>query len=455
MTDILSATVRANSEDAQREARNQALPGEPIRPRADIQAVFEVLRRGGASEGRESDFRIDLSRAFLKGADLTWIRLRGASLIEADLRDSYLQDSDLNKAKLDRAKLGRARLARACLDGADLKGARLEKAHLQKVSLVKADLRGAVLSGANLWRARLEGADLSFADLRRTNLRGANLLGAKGLTGSQLQDTITDKDTRLPSDLALERKPVIVEDAAQTGFYFRPGTMDETIFQMVVRHNEYGLPASFQAGDVIIDLGAHIGAFTYACLTRGAGRVYAIEATQENFELLRRNLVPFRNRVEAMHGAAWRSDVTEETKLKYPDFPVFAGALNTGGVGVAFGGKHEVQAVPFDRIVHLASDDGQRRIRLLKLDVEGSEWPILLTSKSLPWVDAVCGEFHEIGGPFDSHTLPFTIRGYSRFTMVELDRFLVDEGFRVTHRRYTNQDGSPSHMGLFSANRAP
>jgi hypothetical protein len=51
------------------------------------------------------------------------------------------------------------------------------------------------------------------------------------------------------------------------------------------------LPERFSPDDIIIDIGAHIGAFAYACLQRGAGRVIAFEPEPENYALPRLSLL--------------------------------------------------------------------------------------------------------------------------------------------------------------------
>src|SRR5215831_11713019 len=72
-------------------------------------------------------------------------------------------------------------LSRAGLRGLDLSGFNLSGADLQG-----ADLRGANLSQANLSGANLEGADLFKAALDGANLTGAFLQGAQFLNCAQL-----------------------------------------------------------------------------------------------------------------------------------------------------------------------------------------------------------------------------------------------------------------------------
>jgi FkbM family methyltransferase len=156
----------------------------------------------------------------------------------------------------------------------------------------------------------------------------------------------------------------------------------------VMSLNEYGLPKHFSGGDVIVDVGAHIGSFAYACHQRGARIIHAVEPDADNFRSLEKNAG---GKAKLYRLAAWRSDEPSRwLKLCRPD-----GAKHSGGGTVveSLTGQ-EVLAVPFDQIMDIATEHGQRRVTLLKLDCEQSEWPILETSKRLDLVDMIVGEWH-------------------------------------------------------------
>lgn len=70
-----------------------------------------------------------------------------------------------------------------------------------------------------------------------------------------------------------------------TGLLYRPG--DKFIVEDVKR-NYSRLPV--RKGDVMLDLGANIGATSLLALSRGAARVVAVEADPANIVMLRRNL---------------------------------------------------------------------------------------------------------------------------------------------------------------------
>jgi hypothetical protein len=130
---------------------------------------------------------------------------------------------------------------------------------------------------------------------------------------------------------------------------------------------------------------------------------------------------------------------------------------NRAGMSVLWGelsrpGAEEVRVMPFDQLIDEVTAAGVRRIKLLKIDCEASEFPILLTSRKLCLIDAICGEFHEMGGPYDTIPIPerFRVDGINQFSMSLLEERFAQEGFIVHSERYGN-----SNMGLFFAARAP
>ncbi len=240
------------------------------------------------------------------------------------------------------------------------------------------------------------------------------------------------------------------------------------IFNGVVVLNEYRLPARFDPADIVIDVGAHIGSFAYAVVTRGGEHVYSIEPDRANCTYARQYLEPYiqKGYVQLIEGAVWRSDPNDD-ELRfdgYHFFPrSFAGmeaVLNTGSGSVIWGVGDQVEKIALDDVIDLATSHGERRVRLLKLDCEGAEWPALLTSRRLELIDEIVGEFHEIGGPFleigeDRPASPqvFHTDRVACFTIDELVRTLREAGFHVTSCRHRRPDGALEGLGLFFAAR--
>jgi hypothetical protein len=73
-------------------------------------------------------------------------------------------------------------------------------------------------------------------------------------------------------------------------YLVREGTWDRLIFEEVIA-GEYG-NLDF-AGKTVVDIGAHIGAFSVLAALRGARRVLAFEASAENHALLVSNCEDF------------------------------------------------------------------------------------------------------------------------------------------------------------------
>ena len=252
------------------------------------------------------------------------------------------------------------------------------------------------------------------------------------------------------------------------GWRFRPGTLDEAIFNAVVLFNEYRLPPNFAAADIVLDIGAHTGSFAQAAASRGCEHVYSVEPDQGNIEMASRNLSCYiaSGFVRLMRGAAWRSDPNgDELRFDgYHQFPrsyiEMSGILNTGNGSVIWGVGEPVNKIAFDDLVDTATDNGEKRVRLLKLDCEGAEWPILLTSQRLHLVDEIAGEFHEIGGPYleisedrEIQVPIFSSRDSSVFRVEMLMRFLDEAGFEASYTRHERPGGALEGLGLFFARR--
>jgi len=239
----------------------------------------------------------------------------------------------------------------------------------------------------------------------------------------------------------------------------RDGTFDAAIWDSV--HLDYPtLPESFASGEIVLDVGSHIGAVCDLAAQRGA-TVVGYEANRENHALAQFNLARHRS-VTLHHAAIWRSDVAEPTQVLFTPPSDIA---NTGGGSVLFASSadhwttrpsegwdpapaevalssHAVEAVRLDRVL---VDLGP--VRFLKLDVEGAEFPILLTSTRLDLVTAIAGEYHELTDAAMAVLSPSARVGHERYTADLLRDRLEDAGFEASF--------VPDHNGLgfFSARR--
>jgi FkbM family methyltransferase len=221
----------------------------------------------------------------------------------------------------------------------------------------------------------------------------------------------------------------------------RPGTFDAAIWTGVER--EYPtLPRSFQPGEIVLDVGCHTGAVCALAARRGA-TVFGYEANRENYALAVINLhdVPS---VTLHHAAVWRSDEAAPRRLT---FTPSADSGNTGGGSVLFMSSddhwavhpaenadpappgwslstHEVETVPLDDVL---ADLGP--VRFLKLDVEGAEFPILLTASRLDLVSVIAGEYHELTDDGMARLAPGARVGDRRYSAALLRECLAGAGF--------------------------
>lgn len=229
------------------------------------------------------------------------------------------------------------------------------------------------------------------------------------------------------------------------GFPLRPGTNDAVIYDSVVTRNEYRVPDKLARGAVVVDIGVHVGTFSYLALTRGASEVYGFEPEPSNYVRALDNLSPFGKRLRLQNRAVWRSDTPAEPLHFWPS----SDAANTGGGTLIWDTDGPVvDAVQFDSMIDAITEGGRRRISLMKIDCEGAEFPILLTSKRLNRIDRIVGEYHELRAQLPRHV---QVPGYQEFSLDMLVALLEREGFAVDieHQAVAKY----GNMGLFFAER--
>ena len=163
---------------------NVDLGGRSLRG-ADLSAAN--LDRASITPRTPGESTADLTRVRLVGASLQCTRLDGAQLYEADLTGA-----DLNGAALAGATLDRVTASRADFTAADLSNAYAVAAQLRGADLSRANLKDATLVLADLHRAHLNDANLHPADLTGSALNADQVLGAE-LAGAQLADTGLDQ----------------------------------------------------------------------------------------------------------------------------------------------------------------------------------------------------------------------------------------------------------------------
>ena len=133
--------------------------------------------------------------------------------------------------------------------------------------------------------------------------------------------------------------------------------------------------ARIKPGDIVVDCGAHVGAFSDRAFREGASKVIAFEPDPIQIECLRRNFAP---EIEAgkfvlIKKAVW-SDVGTTT------FHIGAGNSGTGSVvEQPADSSLEVELTTIDRVVR---ELRLPRVDIIKMDIEGAEREALKGARS-------------------------------------------------------------------------
>jgi len=156
-------------------------------------------------------------------------------------------------------------------------------------------------------------------------------------------------------------------------------------------------------GDVVVDVGGHVGVFTHFALKRGASKVIAFEPEPTNIECYRRNFAAeiAGGRVILIEKGLW----SEEKVLE-----LFIGVENSGTNSMVhdFGDrKVEVPVTTLDLTLQRLNID---RVHYIKMDIEGAERHALAgSSETLRRLRPrlMLDSYHE---PDDSVVLPALLR---------------------------------------------
>ena len=185
----------------------------------------------------------------------------------------------------------------------------------------------------------------------------------------------------------------------------------------VALFNEYRLPHQFNKTDVILDVGAHVGSFSWSCLRRGAGLAISVEPMVENLDRLRANLSTYAGKVDVIPKGVW----FEDGELELEADPCHAPGVTSTFNLLQQGKGRVIQTTTLENLIDQAAAraiDGQ--VRLLKLDCEGGEYPGILWAPNLHKIRSICGEIHR-NAPIKGHT----------YSTEDIVRKLEADGFTV------------------------
>jgi FkbM family methyltransferase len=154
--------------------------------------------------------------------------------------------------------------------------------------------------------------------------------------------------------------------------------------------DEYGLARiDFHRGDIVVDVGAHVGVFAIYLAKRHPGiTVLAFEPDPVNFSNLLANIAINGVTNVVAHRLAVTHDGRPFTLDTPPDNSAAAGGYYTRADGYA---RSTADSITLDQIFER---NAIGRCKLLKIDCEGAEYEILTNTSVLDRVEWLSGEFH-------------------------------------------------------------
>jgi FkbM family methyltransferase len=156
---------------------------------------------------------------------------------------------------------------------------------------------------------------------------------------------------------------------------------------------EYERPIAWDQLRLVLDVGAHVGAFTCWAASRAPrARIFAFEPEPHNFADLDANVLKndLGGRVVLVNAAA--ASVDGEGGLR-----VHVGDRQLSSLVAPAGGTVPVRCINLDKYIRKCCEGP---IDLLKMDVEGGEWEVLPSLRDDTWarISKVVLEVHTFGG---------------------------------------------------------
>jgi len=147
----------------------------------------------------------------------------------------------------------------------------------------------------------------------------------------------------------------------------------DAIIHEIFVNNCYEQFVEVKEGDIVLDIGASLGPFTYSILHKKPKHIFCFEPSEKEFTVLVKNL------------------------LGYPVTTINKGISSINSIvksDMLFGGESEMETITFDKFIKLY---GLSKIDFMKTDCEGGEYDIFNNENKeyiLNNVKKISGEWH-------------------------------------------------------------
>lgn len=172
--------------------------------------------------------------------------------------------------------------------------------------------------------------------------------------------------------------------------------MDKEIYDEIFLQNIYQLPDDM-SGWAFIDIGAHIGAASYRALLNGCKYIVAVDALWCNFYQLKINMDRCGAEALADISVCWYAVVGNTNPAQYLYLSPFNDEQEGNQSTVWWKqSNRSIETITLRELIRRIPKTAPVTQKIMiKIDVEGSEYDILMHSNLSP-VDMIVGEVHEV-----------------------------------------------------------
>lgn len=188
-------------------------------------------------------------------------------------------------------------------------------------------------------------------------------------------------------------KNIIPGPYSNITIYHRDGDRDDwSVIREIFNQNIYRFDGAYLESGVVMDIGANIGVFTLYVLNIAHGRgqavhIYAVEPEQVNLDILHKN-------IEANPKLFEYGSKVHIAPVGISNFMGTARISNSSGSSrlTEDDGDQQIEVITYDELL---KTEGLEKIDFCKIDIEGSEVPMITASSHLNSAHYYAIEFDE------------------------------------------------------------